>query len=125
MQAHKSGLNQNAIQGLRAFNRQDFYEAHEWFENAWRESPVETREFYRALLQLSGGYFRLTQDRLGAAKKFFERALHWLEPFPSLHLSISTDQLRKSLRHLLHAVGDGQPPNTIIQQHFHPIDFTP
>ncbi len=125
MQARKSGLTHNAVQGLQAFNRQDFYEAHEWFEKTWRESPVDFREFYRALLQLSGGYYRLTQGRLPAAQKFFERALHWLEPFPNPYLGIDTHRIREELGELLHALESHQQTQTILQNFYHPIDFTP
>jgi predicted metal-dependent hydrolase len=124
MQAHNVGLSQNAIQGLKSFNHQQFYKAHEGFESAWRESPDETREFYRALLQLSGGYFRLTQGRAEAAHKFFTRALNWLEPFPNPYKSIDTDQIRHALKHLVEAINDGQPPKLIVQSHFHPIEYT-
>jgi hypothetical protein len=123
MQVQKSGLTQNAIQGLQAFNRQNFYEAHEWFEKAWRESPLEVREFYRALLQLSGGYYRLTQDRPKAALKFFERAEFWIQPFPTPFMTIDTDLIRKALKDLIIALTSLQQSKVIIQNNFHPIDF--
>jgi predicted metal-dependent hydrolase len=124
MQARQSQLTQNAIQGLQAFNQQAFYEAHEWFERSWRESPAEVREFYRALLQLSGGYYRLTQDRPEAAMKFFKRAQHWLEPYPNPFRSINTDLIQKELGDLREALASQQPTQAIIKNHFHPIDFT-
>ena len=62
-------LPDNVIAGLEAFRKKEFYSAHEYFEDAWRKTLGTSREFYRALLHLSGGFFRLTQSRPGAAKK--------------------------------------------------------
>ena len=124
MQARNSGLTQNAVQGLRAFNRQDFYEAHEWFEKAWRESPADVREFYRGLLQLSGGYYRLTQGRPKAAMKFFDRAQFWLVPFPNPFFSIDPERIREAISELRIALASQQPAGIIVEDHFHPIDFT-
>lgn len=125
MQARKFELTQNAIRGLQAFNRQDFYESHEWFEKAWQESPLEIREFYRALLHLSGGYYRMTQDRPEAAIKFFKRTQFWLRPFPNPNLGINTDQIRKDLSNLLLALGSHQSTHIILQDDYHSIKFTP
>jgi len=35
-----------AQKGLCLFTRREFYEAHEYFERAWRETQDDSREFY-------------------------------------------------------------------------------
>ncbi|MBG0771756.1 MAG: DUF309 domain-containing protein, partial [Anaerolineaceae bacterium] len=116
-------FNQEALKGLQAFNRQAFYDAHEYFEDAWRSSPLEEREIYRALLQISGGFYRLTQDRPAAALKFFDRAQQWLSPFPSPFKNLNVDDLRSWLADLLIALNDRVSSGEIISQHYHPIDL--
>lgn len=107
----------NIIKGLQAFNQGDFYTAHEFFEDAWRETPDGSREFYRALLHLSGGYYRLTQDRPGAALKFFQRSQHWLGKFPSPYFQIDTNTLKSHLDLLIAAINSGQTPADILKHY--------
>ena len=103
-------------QGLQALNQGKFYSAHEYFEDAWRDTTDESREFFRALLHISGGFYRLTQDRPTAAKKFFSRAQHWLQGFPSPHLGLETDSLRTDVERLLALIDAGKPSQRILEQ---------
>lgn len=123
MQQGQADFNHNALKGLQAFNRQAFYDAHEYFETAWRTSPLDEREFYRALLQISGGFYRLTEDRPTAALKFFDRARFWLQTFPSTFKSVNVKALQGWLAALLNALAEGYPSNEIIHHYFHPIDL--
>lgn len=107
-------------QGLQSFNQGDFYEAHEFFEDSWRDTQESTRELFRALLHLSGGYYRLTQDRPGAAKKFFTRARHWIQKFPSPFLGLNTAEIEAHLKVLLTVIDTGHSSDTILKQNaFH------
>ncbi|MCB2202474.1 DUF309 domain-containing protein [bacterium] len=115
-------INPNAVKGLALFNQQSFYDAHEYFETAWRETPAPQREFYRALLQISGGYFRLTQDNGKAAKKFFNHALGWLADFVDPQYGIDTDGLRSHLSTLITALEDNRAPNLVFEQYYTPIE---
>ena len=116
---HASGeLPTKVYQGLLLFNQLFFYEAHEYFEDAWRETEDESREFFRVLLQMSGGFYRLTQARPQAARKFFNHALSWLSDFPNPYRGFNTNLLKNMLQELIEAVDDGQKSNTILENHF-------
>ncbi len=110
-----------AQKGLNLFNRREFYEAHEYFEHAWRETHDDSREFYRVLIHLTGGFFRLTQGRRDAAIKFFDRAHFWLKGFPSPYFGIDTDDLRDQLSNLRRAASQIKESNTILETYFPPI----
>jgi hypothetical protein len=125
MQEIPAPIHTEALKGLHLFNQGAFYDAHEYFEEAWRESPPDEREFYRVLLQLSGGFFRLTQDRPSAARKFFDRALYWLEPFPANHLGMDVTSLRADLLALLKALAADTPSKDIIVRYYHPLNLPP
>jgi predicted metal-dependent hydrolase len=112
-----------AQQGFLAFNNHKFYEAHECFENAWRKTEDDSREFYRALLQLSGGFFRLTLGRPEAARKFFSRSLHWLGFFPDRYQSVDTAELRKQLANMIEAIEKGRCKLNLIEDFFPTIQL--
>ena len=104
-------------QGIRTFNQGKFFAAHEFFEDAWRETPDDTREFYRALLHISGGFFRLTQERPSAALKFFTRAQHWLGFFSDTHMGLDVDDLRTQLDQLIDEIESSQAAKVILEYH--------
>jgi predicted metal-dependent hydrolase len=95
---------QEFSQGLRLFNHNLYYEAHEAFEDAWRKTADPSREFFRALLQISGGFYRLSQDRPTAAKKFFKHADYWLTFFPETHLGVNIPDLKRNLQLIIDAI---------------------
>ena len=103
-------FSQNLLQtvknGVQLFNHGAFYEAHEFFEDAWRQTQEESREFYRALLHLSGGFFRLQQDRPSAARKFFTKAQYWLAYFPNNHLGFDLLVIKQDLKTLIKSYFD-------------------
>jgi len=114
-------LPKTVVQGLRCYNQGQFFLAHEYFETAWRETQGETREFFRALLHLSGGFFRLSQNRPSAALKFFSRARHWLMAFPSPYYGINTTMMAENLDKIITVIDQAQSSESIVQEFFQPI----
>ncbi len=121
MHAFSGQLPDEVKTGLEAFRNEEFYAAHEYFEDAWRVTSDPSREFFRALLHLSGGFFRLTQLRPSAAKKFFTHATKWLTFFPSPFAGIQTDLLIFYLEQMINAIDEGNPSDIILREHFEPI----
>ena len=115
-------LNPNVCQGIKCFNNHDFYTAHEYFEAAWRETEDESREFYRALLQISAGYFRLTENRPKAADKFFNLSNKWLDGFPNVYLNFDLQAIKNNLKDLSHLISQGVDVETIIIQAYQPLE---
>ena len=109
-------LHDDAIQGVHAFNQGEYFAAHEYFEIAWRDTKDDGREYYRALLHLSGGYYRLTQDRSEAARKFFVRALAWIKTFSSPHLGIDTAAIIAHLQTLIGAIDRGKSTRALLNE---------
>jgi predicted metal-dependent hydrolase len=109
-------LPKNVKQGLLAFNQKSYFQAHEYFEDAWRESDDPSREFFRALLHISGGFFRLTEGKPQAAKKFFQHALKWLDDFESNYLGFDNANLKQMLEELIIEIDDRKHPEGILEQ---------
>lgn len=121
MQNQSNHLPQKVIHGIELFNQHKFYEAHEYFEAAWRATSNDSREFFRVLLQISGGLYRLAQDRPAAAQKFLSRARFWLEAFLPSHCGFDTANLNAYLGDLLNAIKEGVDAETILALHFIPL----
>ncbi len=122
MEENKENLPEGVRDGLVLFNQEHYYQAHESFEIAWRKTEPPAREFFRALIHISGGFYRLSQNRPMAAKKFFKHALKWLAPFPDKHLGFDTALLQDDLNTIITAIDQGEVDLTNIKSLLHPLD---
>jgi predicted metal-dependent hydrolase len=50
-------------QGRSAFNREQYFEAHELWEEAWKELAGDDRTFVQGLIQIAAGLHHLQQRR--------------------------------------------------------------
>ena len=121
MVENNSPLPEAFYQGLSAYNAKMFFLAHELFEDAWRKTAEDSRNFYRALLHLSGGFFRLTQNRPHAARKFFSHAIKWLDQTPKSFQGFETDDVKSRVRSLLTAIHQNNDCDQILQDMFFTI----
>jgi hypothetical protein len=83
-----------AIQGIQAFNRGDYFAAHEDLEIAWREEAGPLREVYRGILQIGLAYYHIIRGNFPGAVKMFQRSKPWLAPFPAYYRGINIFRLR-------------------------------
>lgn len=104
-------LSPEALQGLEAFNRADFFEAHEHLENAWNDELGAAGDLYRAVLQVAVAYLQIERRNYRGAVKMFLRSRQWLEPLPAICRGIDAAQLRadaESAHALLVSLGPDQ-----------------
>jgi len=58
-------------EGVNLFNEQDFFAAHDFFENLWINADNNDRLFYQGMVQISvGGYHLLNENYRGAHSQF-------------------------------------------------------
>ena len=48
-----------ALKGIEEFNRGEFYECHEYLEEAWMQEPRRVRFLYQGILQVGVGFYHL------------------------------------------------------------------
>lgn len=67
---------QRLREGVAAFNRGEFFEAHELLEEIWLPHALGSppRVFLQALIQTAVGFFHWERGKLPQAAKQFERA---------------------------------------------------
>ena len=67
--------------GFDAFNNQHYYDAHEHWEDLWTNYYFKDRLFIQGLIQVSVGYFHITNLNLKGANGLFTKCLPKLEKF--------------------------------------------
>ena len=69
------------LEGLRLFNAEEFFEAHDVWEELWAESIGDEKRFLQGLIQASVSLFHFGNENYGGAKKLYEACRAKLEPF--------------------------------------------
>ena len=81
------------LNGIKAFNRKKYYEAHEHWEEIWTELNVDDSIFIQGLIQLSVGFFHITNSNIKGAKSLFRKSMNKLIQYKPLHRNINVDEL--------------------------------
>ena len=97
-------------QGIKLFNRQKFFEAHEVLEDVWRESHNPEKKFLQALIQVAVGLHHHSRGNRVGARSLLARAERNLEPYPEKFGGIELAPLRKSVHAWTEALAENGPP---------------
>ncbi|GAB6166672.1 hypothetical protein JCM19992_26720 [Thermostilla marina] len=68
-------------QGVALFNRGDYFEAHEVWEELWHDRTLPERRFIQGLIQLAVGMYWLRRGNLIGARRLLQRADENVAPF--------------------------------------------
>lgn len=93
-------------EGRRAFNRGEFYEAHEFWEEVWNVIDDPERTWVQGLIQAATGLHKLQREQPTPARMLFAKALAKLADAPADFAGFAVGRLRDQLL----TVGD---PNTV------------
>ena len=83
-----------AIKGLEAFNNGDYFLAHEFLEEAWKNDRTDGRNLYQGILQIAVAYYHIMNLNYRGAMKMFQRSRKWLDPLPDICRGIDVAKLR-------------------------------
>jgi uncharacterized protein len=102
------GLPDLALRGIEEFNRGEFYECHEYLEEAWMQEPRRVRFLYQGILQVGVGFYHLQNSNWRGATGLLRNGTQRLREFEPETLGIDVAGLvRESERCLreLEALG--------------------
>jgi predicted metal-dependent hydrolase len=97
-------MEEQFMKGVELFNAQSFFEAHDVWEELWRETRGSHRLFYQGLIQMSVGFYHLCNTNYTGACSQFGKALSKLEQYLPAHHGIDTLRLVNRVRECLHDV---------------------
>lgn len=94
--------------GRAAFNRRGYFEAHELWEEAWRELSGAERTFVQGLIQIAAGLHHLEQHRPRPAAGLLRKGLQKISrgvPAPLAYLRV--EALSRAVARLLAELAAG------------------
>ena len=90
--------------GLEAYNKRQFYDAHEHWEDLWSDYVLPDAKFVQALIQLSVGYFHITNNNRNGANGLLKKCVPKFKMYLPIKRGIDVgailDQVSASLENL-------------------------
>jgi predicted metal-dependent hydrolase len=93
--------------GIDQFNAGNFFEAHDLWEELWRDTRGEHRLFYQGLIQTAVGFYHLGAGNTRGAQSQMGKALTKLRQYPAGHQGIDTATLIRELAARLERLEEG------------------
>ena len=92
------------LKGVELFNNKQFYDAHDYWEELWSEYYLPDAKFIQGLIQLSVGYFHITNLNMNGANGLLSKSIKKLSQFKPQCRGIDVNYLiqcaEKSLNNL-------------------------
>jgi len=92
------------LKGIEEFNGGEFFECHEYLEDAWREESRQIRFLYQGILQVGVGFYHLKNGNWRGATGLLRDGIERLRDFEPETLSIDVsrlvDESQSCLEHL-------------------------
>jgi len=80
-------------QGIRLFNEEYFFEAHEVLEDLWKREHGKPKLFLQGLIQICAAYHHFQNGNLIGAATLLERGAQKMRSYPADYLGIDTVKL--------------------------------
>lgn len=96
------------LEGIRWFNQEEFFEAHEVWEAIWGQCHSPSRSFYQGLIQAAVCLHHFGNGNTRGARKLFHRSCQYLEAFRPVHMGLDVDDLLAQMEICCREVANSQ-----------------
>jgi hypothetical protein len=83
--------------GIQLFNRKEFFDAHEVWEEVWRDAEGQEKKFLQGLIQVAVAFHHHSTGNLTGTQSLLRRAAKNLADYPEQFLGIRVPDLLESL----------------------------
>ena len=99
------------LKGIEHFNRREFFEAHDIWEELWREMKGDdARMFYQGLINAAVALHHYSNGNVSGAGRQWAYCYEHLERFRPRHLDLDVDGLLAALGEIFDAIYEKKPP---------------
>ena len=96
-------------EGINFFNSGHYFEAHEVWEDLWRETSGDLRLFYQGLIQTAVGLHHLSSGNMVGARAQLSKAIAKLDERSGQATGIDAGALQRVLRKVLDELDVASP----------------
>ena len=95
--------------GLTLFNRAEYFDAHETWEDVWRAAPAEEKKFLQGLIQIAVALHHHSRGNAVGARSLLARAHRNLSDYPDTYAGINLVAMRREIADWEKAPDDDKP----------------
>jgi hypothetical protein len=93
--------------GIAHFNAQEFFVAHEVWEELWLVAPEPEKTFLQGLIQVAAAFHHHARENARGAKSLLAAGVAKLQGFPEGHRGIAVSDLRTEAKSWLEEIEAG------------------
>jgi uncharacterized protein len=98
------------LAGIELFNRGEYFDAHEVWEDLWQDCPAYDRRFYQALIQAAVAIYHFERGNNTGAARLARSGKRYMEPYRPMHLGLDVDGFWRQVEaYLAVALLEGAP----------------
>ena len=99
------------LKGIEHFNRHEFFEAHDIWEDLWREMKGDdSRKFFQGLINAAVALHHLRNGNVSGAGRQWAYCCEHLEPFRPLHADLDLESFLAGLWSIFEKIYEPNPP---------------
>ena len=83
--------------GLMEYEKGDYFEAHEAWEDLWSDYNLTDRKFIQGLIQLSVSFVHLRNGNMNGARSLLKKCSEKFQPYKHLQRGINMDELKMGI----------------------------
>ena len=98
------------LEGLDAFNRKDFYAAHDAWESLWLERFGEEKSFLQGLILAAVALHHYGRGNFNGARSRFRLALERFDGYPDVFWGLDLKNFLRRMKGLMHRLLNEEKP---------------
>jgi hypothetical protein len=98
------------LSGIVHFNRLEFFEAHEVWEDLWNDCLPADRRFYQGLIQAAVALHHWGNGNWRGARRLFHSGRTYMSAYPEPHLGLAIGQFWQQMADAVADVLPDSPP---------------
>ncbi|MBX9625196.1 MAG: DUF309 domain-containing protein [Gemmataceae bacterium] len=98
------------LAGVDHFNRGEYFDAHEVWEELWGDCPAADRRFYQSLIQAAVALYHWGRNNPAGADRLFRSGRAYMAPYRPAHRGLDVDRFWQAVEAV---VCQTPPPNPL------------
>ncbi|HEX3150864.1 MAG TPA: DUF309 domain-containing protein [Gemmataceae bacterium] len=89
------------LTGILHFNRGDYFEAHEVWEDLWHDTAGPDRRFYQGLIQAAVAVYHAGNGNAAGARRLFHSGGRYMSGYSECHLGLNATEFWAAIERAL------------------------
>jgi hypothetical protein len=106
------------LEGIARFNRAEYFEAHEIWEDVWNDCPAGDRRFHQALIQAAVALHHAYNRNRAGAERLLDSGRRYMAAYRPIHNGLTVDAFWDGVAGAISSAlagSPGPPPKIVLE----------